>query len=112
MTKNLLRRQILFFVALAASMIFGLPAQSQVRCDFKGVAVGDKMGREQVMQRFGIKKFKLDPPRSDFMEMHAQIGKYGITGAAEREDDQIGPYCRENSCNIPSAFSSATISCL
>jgi hypothetical protein len=72
-----------------------------VPCDFKGVAVGDKMSREQVMQGFGITKFKLDPPRSDFMEMHEQIEKYGITGAAEREDDKIGPYCREDYCNVP-----------
>src|SRR5438128_10586660 len=88
-------------LALAFTIFLPIDADSQVRCDFKGIAVGDKMSREQVMQRLGIKKFKLDPPRSDFIEMHAQIEKYGITGAAERGDDQIGPYCRENSCNIP-----------
>ena len=35
------------------------------------------------------------------MQLDQEIEKYGITGAAEREDDKIGPYCRENSCDIP-----------
>jgi hypothetical protein len=82
-------------------MIFALPARSQVPCDFKGISVGDKLTREQVMERLGIKKFKFDPPRADFMEMQPEIDKYGITGAAEREDDKTGPYCWEDSCNIP-----------
>jgi hypothetical protein len=72
-----------------------------VPCDFKGISVGDKLTREQVMERLGIKKFKLDPPRANFMEMQPDIDKYGITGTAEREDDKTGPYCREDSCNIP-----------
>jgi hypothetical protein len=38
--------------------------------------VGDKLTREEVMQRLGIKNFKLDPPRPDFIEMHPQIEKY------------------------------------
>jgi len=101
MTENLLICRILFFAALAASMAVALPVQSQAPCDFKGIAVGDKMTREQLMQRLGIVNFKLDPPRPDFMEMHEQIEQYGITGAAEREDDKIGPYCREDYCNIP-----------
>jgi hypothetical protein len=101
MTENLLRRSTPIFAALVVSMLSALPGRAEVPCDFKGISVGDKLTREQVMQRLGIKKFKLDPPRSDFMEMDPQIEKYGITGAAEREEDQIGPYCRENSCNIP-----------
>src|SRR5271167_3419078 len=105
MIDNLLRRWTPIYAAFAVSMLPALPARAQIPCDFKGIAVGDKMTREQVMQRLGIKKFKLDPPRADFIEMHPQIDKYGITGAAEREDDQIGPYCREVSCNIPYGIS-------
>ncbi|HEY4048770.1 MAG TPA: hypothetical protein VGM27_18045 [Acidobacteriaceae bacterium] len=94
------RGRLLLFV-LAATTSFAFPARSQVPCDFKGVSVGDKLTREELMQRLGIKNFKLDPPRPDFMEMHPEIEKYGINGAAEREDDKIGPYCTESSCNIP-----------
>src|SRR4051812_13057725 len=74
---------------------------SQVPCDFKGVSVGDKITREQLMQRLGIKNFKLDPPTPSFEEGYPKVEQYGINGAAEREDDKIGPYCREDSCEIP-----------
>jgi hypothetical protein len=64
--------------------------------------VGDKLTREQLMQRLGISKFKVDPPDSSRTEIDWKaVEKYGITGAAERQDDKTGPYCRENSCNIP-----------
>jgi hypothetical protein len=82
---------------LAATSFFAAPVRSQVPCDFKGVSVGDKMSREQLMQRLGVSSFKIDPPTSSWEE----IEKYGITGAAERQDDKTGPYCRETSCNIP-----------
>jgi hypothetical protein len=88
--------------ALAAALLAGRPVHSQmVPCDFKGIAIGDKLTREQVMERLGIKKFKLDPPRTSLIDMDAELEKYGITGAAEREDDKTGPYCREDYCNIP-----------
>jgi len=32
------------------------------------------------------------------------IEKYGITPAAEVQDDKTGPYCREDYCNIPWGF--------
>jgi len=86
---------------VAATPLLRTAAYSLVPCDFKGVCVGEKLSREQLMQRFGIKRFKLDSPRPDFMQLDQEMEKYGITGAAEREDDKIGPYCRENSCNIP-----------
>jgi hypothetical protein len=85
----------------AAIPLLRTAAYSQVPCDFKGVSVGEKLTREQLMQRFGIKQFKLDPPRRDFMQLDQEVQKYGIIGAGGREDDKIGPYCRENSCNIP-----------
>jgi hypothetical protein len=76
-------------------------AHAQVPCDFKGVAIGDKMTHEQLMQRFEISNFKLDPPRPSWEETQPLIDKYGITPAAEIQDDKIGPYCREDYCNIP-----------
>jgi len=82
---------------LGATSLFSAPVRSQVPCDFKGVSVGDKMSREQLMQRLGVSSFKIDPPTSSWDE----VEKYGITGAAERQDDKTGPYCRETSCNIP-----------
>jgi len=43
--------------------------QAQVPCDFKGVSVGDKMSREQLMQRFGVSNFKLDPPQPTWEQL-------------------------------------------
>jgi hypothetical protein len=86
---------------LGATTFLSVPTHAQVPCDFKGIAIGDKLTREQVMERLGVKKFKLDPPSADFMEMQPEIEKYGITGAAEREDDKTGPYCRQDSCSVP-----------
>ncbi len=96
------RTLVLGFVLSATSLG---PVLAQAPCDFKGVSVGDKMTREQVMGRLGIKNFKTDPPSSSFEQMQSQIEKYGITGAAEIEDDKIGPYCRQDYCNIPLGIS-------
>jgi hypothetical protein len=96
-----LRSLALILVTLAGTAI-ATPARSQVPCDFKGVSVGDKLTREQLMQRLGISKFKVDPPDLSRNEIDwKEVDKYGITGVAERQDDKTGPYCRENSCNIP-----------
>jgi hypothetical protein len=96
-----MHRSAILGIMLGATSFLSVEAHAQVPCDFKGIAIGDKLTREQVMERLGIKKFKLDPPSPDFMEMQPELDKYGITGAAEREDDKTGPYCRENSCTIP-----------
>jgi len=95
-----------FVLVFAAGLLAAGRVHSQmVPCDFKGIAIGDKLTREQVMERLGIKKFTLDPPSRDLMEMNADLDKYGITGAGEREDDKIGPYCREDYCTIPYGLS-------
>jgi hypothetical protein len=91
------RGQLLLF--LLAAMSFALPARSQVPCDFKGLSVGDKLTRDQLMQRLGISTFKVDPSRSEIDWQ--EVEKYGITGAADRQDDKTGPYCREDYCRIP-----------
>jgi hypothetical protein len=59
------------------------------------------MSREQLMQRLGISKFKINPPKPFLDDTQQLIEKFGITPAAEIQDDNIGPYCRDNSCNIP-----------
>ncbi len=57
------------------------------------------MTREQLMQRFGVSIFKVDPSRNEID--WKEVEKYGITGAAERQDDETGPYCRKDYCRIP-----------
>jgi hypothetical protein len=100
-----LRPLALILVTLAGIAI-ATSARSQVPCDFKGVSVGDKLTREQLMQRLGVSKFKVDPPDSSRNEIDwKEVEKYGITSVAERQDDKTGPYCRENSCNIPFGIS-------
>jgi len=91
---------ILGFVVWAISFLTA-PAHSQVPCDFKGVSVGDKLTREQLMLRLGIPQFKIDPPDSSWEEIQPLNEKYGITPSAEIRDDKLGPYCRETYCNIP-----------
>ncbi len=45
---------LLGFVLGAAQSLAAAPVRSQVPWDFKGVPVGDKLSREQLMQQFGI----------------------------------------------------------
>ena len=73
---------------VAATPLLRTAAYPQVPCDFKGVSVGEKLSREQLMQRFVVKQFKLDPPRPDFMQLDQEIEKYGITGAAENKSSR------------------------
>jgi hypothetical protein len=98
---------LLLFLLTATS--FALPAYSQTPCDFKGVSVGDKLTREQLMRRLGISTFKIDPPdssrnNSDSKEHEKywrEVEKYGIIGAAERQEDKTGPYCHDDYCRVP-----------
>lgn len=93
------RWNIPMVIMLGVAAFFAAPAHAQVPCDFKGVSVGDKMTPEQLMGRFGISKFKVDSSRDEID--WKEVEKYGITGAAERQDDKTGPYCREDYCKIP-----------
>jgi hypothetical protein len=86
-------------LALAFTIFLPIDANSQVPCDFKGISVGDKMSREQVMQRLGVRTFKVDPSGSEID--WNEVVKYGSIAAAERQDDKTGPYCHEDYCNIP-----------
>jgi hypothetical protein len=86
---------------LAASLLPYASAHSQVPCDVKGISVGDKMTREQLMQQLSISKFKLNPKRSSFEETLPLLEKYGVMGAAEIEEEKIGPFCDEKYCTIP-----------
>jgi hypothetical protein len=45
-------------LGFVVGVFLSAPAHSQVPCDFKGVSVGDKLTREQLMQRLGIPQFK------------------------------------------------------
>jgi hypothetical protein len=53
---------ILSALALANVLLLTRARNAQVPCDFKGVSMGDRLSREQLMQHFGVSKFKIDPP--------------------------------------------------
>ena len=92
--------------ARLAAFIFGLllissTARSEIPCDFKGVSVGDKLTPDQLMQKLGIAKFLIDPTSASFDTMKPLYDKYGVTGASELEDWNMGPYCIDEYCRIP-----------
>jgi len=63
------------------------------------------MTPEQLMARWGVTKFKMNPPRVSFDKMQPLMDKYGINGAAEIEEEKIGPFCDSESCRIPFGIS-------
>jgi hypothetical protein len=85
---------------LAASLLPCAPTYSQVPCDFKGVSVGDKMTREQLMQRLGIAKFKLDPAEQSLVDL-SLAKKYSAIPAGEIQYEKTGPFCSYTFCSIP-----------
>ena len=44
------------------AFVFVTASRAGAPCDFKGVSMGDRLSREQLMQHFGVSKFKIDPP--------------------------------------------------
>ena len=92
----------LFFaiVAFAACVLLPANVRAETPCDFKGIAVGDKMSPDQIMKTLGIQKYKINPEQS-FDELMGLAKKYGLFPAAEVRDWKTGPYCNEDSCRIP-----------
>jgi len=76
-------------------------AIAEVPCDFKDISVGDKLSPAQIMSKLGISTFKSNPPRTDSNKEFELVAKYGMTGAAEIEDWDIGPYCNATTCKVP-----------
>jgi hypothetical protein len=84
------------------SHAWGQMAGSPLKRRLKGKHPAKAAMGEQVMQRLGVRTFKVDPSRSEID--WKEVEKYGITGTAERQDDKTGPYCHEDYCNIPSGI--------
>jgi hypothetical protein len=76
-------------------------ANAEAPCDFKGISVGDKLTPVQIMAKLGVSRFKTNPGRPSSDKESARIEKYGITGAAEMQDWEIGPYCDQTTCIVP-----------
>lgn len=93
-------RQNLLGVAIALCLA-PVIACAEVPCDFKGLAIGDKLTPAQIMSKLGAPKFKSGRPQSNSDKEADRIAKYGMTGASEIEDWEIGPYCDATYCRVP-----------
>ena len=89
---------------IVVTLVAPVGCAAQVPCDFKGVSVGDKMPPREIMAAFGITKYKTNPKFHlwDATEENVRAReKYGLIGATELEEWDIGPYCDDTSCRIP-----------
>jgi hypothetical protein len=82
-----------FFVATVS--------HAETPCDFKGIAVGNRMAPAEIMAALGVTKYKINPQRPSFDVTWPLEKKYGIIPADELEDWKLGPYCDENYCRVP-----------
>lgn len=73
-------------------------------CEFKGVSVGDKINIPDVMHKLGVKNYKINPKKPDFLEEQKLWDQYGFLGASEISNNKIGNYCDINSCRIIDTF--------
>jgi hypothetical protein len=85
----------------AASMAHATTVLADTPCDFKGLSVGDKLTPAAIMAALGIKQFKMNPQRPSFQQSQPNMEKYGLMGAGEMEDWNIGPYCDASICAAP-----------
>jgi hypothetical protein len=84
--------------AFIVLFLFATVVRAQPPCDFKGIAVGNKMAPAEIMAALGVPKYKMNPPHNvDWTE----VENFGIIPASELEDWRIGSYCDENSCRVP-----------
>jgi hypothetical protein len=86
---------------LVGALFFVSPSRAETPCDFKGIAVGNKMTPAEIMTALGVTKYKINPARPSSDETFALAQKYGTIPAGELEDWNIGPYCDETSCRVP-----------
>lgn len=99
------------FLVVAASLYLApLLACAEAPCDFKGISVGDKLKPTQIMAKLGMPKFKSNPPRGNPDREAELMAKYGITGAAEIQDWETGPYCNATTCRAPGVLVGTNIS--
>jgi hypothetical protein len=88
-------------VTLVSALCFAGAVRADPPCDFKGIAVGDKMTPTKIMAALGVEKYKTNPQKPSF-EATMELGKrYSMMIASEMEDWDIGPYCDDTSCEIP-----------
>jgi hypothetical protein len=83
------------------TFFFATPSRAEAPCDFKGIAIGNRMAPAEIMATLGATKYKTNPPRLSFDETWPLVEKYGALPAAELQEWKIGPYCDETSCRIP-----------
>lgn len=91
-------RYLGLFIVLSFAPVLAI---AEVPCDFKGISVGDRLSPGQIMAKLGFSSFKSNPLRSNSAREAALISKYGMTGAAEIEDWEIGPHCDATTCRAP-----------
>jgi hypothetical protein len=87
--------------AITQGLAAQAPARAETPCDFKGISVGNKMSREEIMKALGVTKYKTNPVRPPFEEGLPLMKKYGLIAAAEIQNQNIGPYCNDTSCRVP-----------
>jgi hypothetical protein len=80
-------------------------AHAATPCDFKGLSVGGKATPQEIMQHFGISKYK-DANNSKMTEAdNANVLKraerVSLINAAEELAWNRGPACEESDCEIP-----------
>jgi hypothetical protein len=81
---------------LVGALLFASPSHAETPCDFKGVAVGNKMTPAEIMSALGVTNYKTNPERP----VRKDNAPYE-PGMGEIEDENIGPYCEEKLCNVP-----------
>jgi hypothetical protein len=89
-------------------VLYSGAAFAETPCDFKGLSVGDKVTPQQIMNHFGILKYKdTDEPQTqaqrdaafNALDENAQV--VGIMNALEEENWKVGPACNRSTCRIP-----------
>ena len=89
--------------SLIAALFFASPSRAETPCDFKGISVGNKMVPAEIMAALGVTRYKMNPARRSVSDqsMALALKKYGLIGATEVEEWEIGPSCDETSCIVP-----------
>jgi len=83
-------------------LLFATPAYcAAAPCDFKGVSVGDKLAKKELMAKLGIKRFKINPDVSLVRSTENDERQYGYLVAQDMALLRVGPYCLGNMCFIP-----------
>lgn len=89
-------------IIVGISLVFVIPTScAAAPCDFKGVSIGDKLTRKQLMAKLGIKHFKLDPDYTLWRPAENDERQYGYIGARDIAMWRAGPICIADVCYVP-----------